>query len=215
MSKVRVDGFSISLDGFGAGIEQSAEAPLGIRGTELHSWLRETRTFHTMIGTPGGTTGTDDGVARHHFKNIGAVIMGRNMFGPIRGEWKDHSWNGWWGPNPPFHVPVFILTNFARPDVSMDGGTTFFFSTEGIEETLARAKHAAGGQDVLIAGGVSTVRQYLQANLIDEMHLAISPALLGRGEHLMAGLDLPHLGFQCTQTVNGERAHHVFLTRSF
>ena len=215
MSKVRVNAFSISLDGYGAGSDQSLENPLGVGGEALHRWVFPTRTFQRMHGEAGadGTTGIDDEFAAAGFADIGAWILGRNMFGPVRGPWPDESWRGWWGENPPYHVPVFVLTHHSRKSIEMEGGTTFHFVTDGIHAALDRAREAAVGRDVRIGGGVSTVRQYLNAGLIDEMHLAIAPVLLGRGEALLAGIDLPALGFACTRHVASPHAMHVVLTR--
>jgi dihydrofolate reductase len=212
MSKVRVNGFSISIDGYGAGPDQTREVPLGVGGEELHGWLVSTRTFRGTKG--GGTTGVDDDFAKRGMENGGAWIMGRNMFGPIRGEWSDPSWKGWWGTNPPYHVPVFVLTHHAREPIELEGGTTFYFVTDGIHAALEQARAAANGKDIRIGGGVSTVRQYLQANLIDEIHLAVSPILLGSGEHLLAGINLLELGFAVTESVTTEQALHVVMTRT-
>jgi dihydrofolate reductase len=214
MAKVKVQAFSVSIDGFGAGPRQSLNDPLGIGGTTLHQWFFPTRTFQQMVGGTGGNTGADDDFARRSFEGIGAWILGRNMFGPVRGPWPDESWKGWWGDNPPYHVPVFVLTHYPRAPLAMQGGTTFHFVTGGIQEALQRAREAARGQDVRVGGGVSTVRQYLQAGLIDEMHLAIAPTLLGTGEALLAGLDLPQQGFRCTQHVGTPNALHVVLTKA-
>jgi len=214
MTKVRVDGFTLSLDGFGAGPEQSLNNPLGIGGTELHQWLRPTRTFQrAVLGQEDGTTGLDDDFAARSFENVGAWILGRNMFGPVRGPWPDDSWKGWWGDSPPYHVPVFVLTHQARAPLEMQGGTTFHFVTGGIREALARAREAAAGHDVRIGGGPHTIRQYLREGLIDELHLAISPVLLGRGEPLFEGLDLRALGYACVSSVATEHATHVVLRR--
>lgn len=214
MSKVRVESFTISLDGYGAGLHQDINNPLGIGGLELHQWFRPTRTFQkSVLGAEGGTTGIDNDFAERGLQNIGAWILGRNMFGPVRGHWPDMDWKGWWGANPPYHVPVFVLTHHARPDLVMEGGTTFHFVTGGIREALDRARKAAADQDVRIGGGVHTIRQYLEAGLIDELHVAISPVLLGKGEALFAGLDLPALGYECTQFVPTEKASHVVLKR--
>src|SRR5580698_4160444 len=204
MQKVRVAGFSVSLDGFSAGIEQSLSDPLGKRGTEIFQWFFRTKTFCAMHGQEGGVVDTDDEFARRAMENFGAFILGRNMFGPVRGAWQDDSWKGWWGDNPPYHTPVFVLTHYPRPAVTMDGGTTFHFVTDGPEAALARAREAAKGKDIRIGGGVSAIRQYLAASLIDEMHLAISPVLLGKGEHLFGGLDLPKLGYVHGKTVPGD-----------
>src|SRR6201993_2451905 len=198
MSKVRVAGFSISLDGFGAGIEQSLENPLGKRGPEIFQWFFPTKTFRAMQGQEGGSIDVDDVFARRAMENFGAFILGRNMFGPVRGPWQDNSWKGWWGPNPPYHAPTFVLTHYEREPLVMEGGTTFYLVTGGIEEALRLAKQAAGAKDIKIGGGVSTVRQYLQAGLIDSLHIASAPILLGMGEALFHGLDLRELGFSVT-----------------
>ncbi len=214
MSKVRVNAFSVSVDGFGAGPDQSREHPLGRGGEQLHDWLIPTRTFQRDVQRrEGGTTGPDDDFAARSFENQGAWIMGRNMFGPIRGPWPDYEWKGWWGANPPYHVPVFVLTHHPRPPLEMEGGTVFHFVTEGIEAALERARDAANGKDVRIGGGVSTIRQYLQARLIDEMHVAISPALLGCGEALFEGLDLRALGYDVKERVFTEAAMHLVIGR--
>ena len=213
MGKVRVAGFAVSLDGFGAGSAQSFEHPLGHRGQELHNWFYPTRTFRSMIGQDGGTEGADDNFARTSMEGFGAFILGRNMFGPIRDEWPDDGWNGWWGDNPPYHAPTFILTHHAREPIVMEGGTTFHFVTEGIDAALHQAQQAAGDSDVKIGGGVSTVRQYLLAGAIDELHLVLSPVLLGDGEPLFASIDLPKLGYQVTEAVPTELATHIVLTR--
>lgn len=214
MTRVRVEGFTISLDGYGAGPDQDIDNPLGIGGTDLHQWLIPTRTFQqTLFGNDGGTTGIDDDFAARGFRNIGAWILGRNMFGPIRGEWPDMNWQGWWGDRPPYQVPVFILTHHARPSIDMEGGTTFHFVTGGIHEALDRAREAAAGKDVRIGGGAATIRQYLREGLIDELHIAISPVLLGRGESLFKDLDLRSLGYACVESVASEKATHVVLRR--
>ena len=215
MSKVKVQAFTLSIDGFGAGPRQSLENPLGEGGTTLHQWMLPTRTFQqTVLGKEGGEVGPDDDFARRSMEGMGAWILGRNMFGPVRGPWPDHEWKGWWGDSPPYHVPVFVLTHHARPPQPMAGGTTFHFVTGGIHEALERAREAAGSKDVRIGGGVSTVRQYLQAGLVDEVHLALSPTLLGQGEALLAGIDLTRLGFRCTQHAGTPHALHVVLTRA-
>jgi len=215
MSKVRVNSFSVSMDGFGAGPAQSLEQPLGRGGEALHHWVFPTRTFQRMLfGKEGGTTGPDDDFVASGFDNVGAWILGRNMFGPIRGPWPDEAWKGWWGANPPYHVPVFVLTHHARAPLEMEGGTTFHFVTDGIDSALAQARAAAQGRDVRIGGGVSVVRQYLEAGLIDEMHLAIAPAMLGAGEALLAGIDLRRLGFEPTRHVGTAGAMHVVLTKA-
>ena len=213
MGKVRVAGFAVSLDGYGAGPEQSLQDPLGKRGEELHSWLVETRTFKAMFGQDGGSEGVDEDYARRSMEGFGAFILGRNMFGPVRGEWPDESWKGWWGDNPPYHAPTFILTHHPRDPIVMDGGTTFYFVTEGIEAALEQARAAAGERDVKIGGGVSTVRQYLQAGLIDELHFAFSPVMLGQGEAMFAGIDLPAFGFHIAETAPTELATHIVLSR--
>jgi len=213
MAKLRVRNFSISLDGYGAGPNQDLANPLGVGGRALHQWFVPTRTFQRMIGNEGGATGVDDDFAASGFVNVGAWILGRNMFGPVRGPWPDDAWKGWWGDNPPYHAPVFVLTHYARPSIPMDGGTIFHFVTEGIRVALQRANEAAQGQDVQIGGGVETIREYLRAALIDELHLAISPVLLGSGEHLFTGIDAPKLGYRCTKHVATANATHVVLTR--
>jgi dihydrofolate reductase len=214
MTRVRVESFTLSLDGYGAGAEQSLEYPLGLGGGELHRWLFPTRTFQrALFGQNDGTTGVDDAFAARGFENIGAWILGRNMFSPTRGAWADLSWQGWWGDNPPYHVPVFILTHHARPSIEMAGGTSFHFVTGGMHEALALAREAACGRDVRIGGGVATLRQALREGLIDELHLAIAPVLLGRGEHLFEGLDLRALGYTCVRTDASEAATHVVLQR--
>jgi dihydrofolate reductase len=214
MAKLRVQSFSISLDGYGAGPDQDLANPLGVGGMALHHWAFTTRTFRRMFGQEGGSTGVDDDFAVRGFDNIGAWILGRNMFGPVRGPWPDDSWKGWWGEVPPYHCPVFVLTHHPRESFSMEGGTTFHFVTDGIHAALRRATEAANGRDVRLGGGVAAIRQYLAAGLIDEMHLAISPALLGSGEHLLAGLDLPKLGYTCTKHVPTEHATHIVLTKA-
>ncbi len=216
MSKLRVNAFSISIDGYGAGPDQSLEHPLGVGGLDLHKWVFPTRTFQKMHGNGAfdGATGVDDGFAARASENLGAWILGRNMFAPSRGPWPDDDdWKGWWGPNPPYHVPVFVLTHHPRPPLEMEGGTTFHFVTEGIHVALARATEAAGGKDVRVGGGVATVRAYLEAGLVDEMHLAISPVVLGRGEHLLGGIDTVALGFRCAEHVATSAATHVVLKR--
>lgn len=213
MSKVRVAAFSISIDGFGAGPRQDMNNPLGVRGLELHAWFQNTEVFNKIHGKSGGAPGIDNDFAAQSFENVGAWILGRNMFGPLRGPWKDNSWKGWWGGNPPYHTPVFVLTNHARSPVVMEGGTTFYFITDGPESALEQAKEAAKGKDVRIGGGVSVIRQYLAADRIDEMHLAISPVLLGEGEHLFSGINLPKLGFAPVRTVPGEKATHVLIEK--
>ncbi|MEX2224901.1 MAG: dihydrofolate reductase family protein [Dehalococcoidia bacterium] len=213
MTKVRVTSFSISLDGYGAGADQSVEQPLGSGGEGLHEWFVPTRTFQRMHGGEDGTSGIDDDLAARGFANVGAWIMGRNMFGPVRGPWTDESWKGWWGDNPPYHVPVFVLTHYTHGPIEMDGGTTFYFVTDGVQSALEQAREAAGGRDILVGGGVSTIRQYLEAGLIDEMHLAISPVLLGAGEHLLTGIDLPSLGYERTEHTATAKATHVVIAK--
>ncbi|HET7765286.1 MAG TPA: dihydrofolate reductase family protein [Burkholderiales bacterium] len=213
MSKVRVLSFAVSVDGFGAGPLQDMQNPIGVRGMELMEWFFHTRAWRSMHGQSDGETGVDNGMAERGFAGIGAWVLGRNMFGPVRGPWPDESWRGWWGEEPPYHVPVFVLTRHRRAPLRMAGGTEFRFVTEGIEAALAQAKEAAGVGDVRIGGGVATVRQYLQARLIDELHLAIRPVLMGAGERLWEGLDLASLGYECSEAVAGERAYHVFLRR--
>ncbi len=214
MARVRVESFTISLDGYGAGPNQDLNNPLGVGGTELHQWAFPTRTFQTTVfGNAGGTTGVDEDFAARGFRNVGAWILGRNMFGPIRGDWPDMNWKGWWGDNPPYHVPVFILTHHARAPLEMEGGTTFHFVTGGICEALDRARVAAAGMDVRIGGGAATIRQYLRESLIDELHIAIAPVLLGRGEPLFQGVDLPSLGYECVEFVGTAKATHVVLRR--
>jgi len=214
MPSLRVQSFSLSIDGFGAGANQSLENPLGVGGMELHQWAFPTRTFQQMFGNGGGTTGIDDEFAARGFRNIGAWILGRNMFGPIRGPWFDAKWKGWWGDNPPYHTPVFVLTHHARESFTMDGGTTFHFVTDGIHRALERAFAAANGLDVRLGGGVATIRQYLRAGLIDEMHLAIVPILLGSGENLFSGIDTLSLGYRCVEHVPTQHATHVVLKKT-
>jgi dihydrofolate reductase len=214
MTRVRVESFAISLDGYGAGPGQDIDNPLGVGGTDLHEWALPTRTFQrALFGADGGTTGIDDEFAARGFTNIGAWILGRNMFGPIRGPWPDMNWKGWWGDDPPYHVPVFILTHHPRPPVEMEGGTTFRFVTGGIHDALDQAREAANGMDVRVGGGANAIRQYLRAGLIDEMHLAIAPVLLGRGERLFEGVDSRALGYDCVQHAASEKATHVVLKR--
>jgi dihydrofolate reductase len=222
MSRLRVNAFSISIDGYGAGPGQDLDNPLGVGGTALHGWVFGTRTFQelhrefagALIGDEVGRGGADDDFVARGFENVGAWILGRNMFGPMRGPWSDDGWKGWWGSNPPYHVPVFVLTHHARAPIPMEGGTTFHFVTDGIHAALGRAREAARGKDVRLGGGVATVREYLTAGLIDELHLAISPVLLGRGEHLLAGIDTVSLGYRCTEHVPTSHATHVVLTRT-
>jgi dihydrofolate reductase len=214
MGQVRVESFAVSLDGYGAGPDQDIDHGLGVGGEELHRWFIPTRTFQQTHGAGEGTTGVDDDFAARGFRNIGAWILGRNMFGPIRGPWLDSSWKGWWGDNPPYHVPVFVLTHFARPPIEMEGNTTFHFVTGGIHEALDRAQQAANGMDVRIGGGPNVIRQYLREALIDELHVAIAPVVLGRGERLFESVDLRALGYECVQFEASEKAAHVVLRRS-
>ena len=213
MSKLCVRCFAVSLDGYGAGPDQDLQNPLGVRGPELMEWFVHTRAWRRTHGEAGGETGIDDQMAEQGFAGIGAWILGRNMFGPIRGPWPDEDWKGWWGDNPPYHVPVFVLTHHPRASIAMSGGTTFHFVTDGIHAALERAAAAADGRDIRLGGGVATIRQYLRAGLIDELHLAISPVLLGAGEHLLADIDMPKLGYQCSAHVPTAKATHVVLTK--
>ena len=222
MSKLRVNAFSISLDGYGAGPDQALANPMGVGGMALHQWVFGTKTFRKMAGDFAGSWigdqvargGVDDDFAARGFENLGAWIMGRNMFGPVRGPWPDDEWKGWWGSNPPYHVPVFVLTHHARAPITMEGGTTFHFVTDGIHAALKRATEAAEGKDIRLGGGVATVRQYLVAGLVDEIHLAVAPALLGRGEHVFSGIDTVSLGYECTKQVSSDLATHVVLARA-
>jgi dihydrofolate reductase len=211
MAVVRVSGFTVSTDGFGAGPDQTLETPLGVGGEALHKWMVGTSTFQRMIGKSGGSTGVDDELVAHDMGGIGAWIMGRNMFGPIRGPWPDESWRGWWGSNPPYHTPVFVLTHHERRPLFMEGGNEFHFETGGIHRALERAREAAGDRDIRILGGVSVIRQFLTAGLLDELHLAVSPLFLGRGENLFQGLDLDALGYKVTRHVTSPDAMHVFV----
>ncbi len=214
MSKLRVESFTISLDGYGAGPNQDLQNPLGIDGTALHGWALATRTFQRhLFGSERGETGIDDDFAARGFRNIGAWVLGRNMFGPVRGPWPDESWRGWWGDNPVYHVPVFVLTHHARAPLVMEGGTTFHFVTEGMAVALERARRAAGSKDVRLGGGANVIRQCLRERLIDEMHVVIAPVLLGAGEPLFEGLNLVDLGYACTQHAASPRATHVVLSR--
>jgi dihydrofolate reductase len=213
MTKLRVHSISMSLDGYAAGPNQDIDNPLGVGGREVHEWAFATRTFHKMFGTEGGTMGVDDDFAARGFSNIGAWIIGRNMFGPIRGAWPDDKWKGWWGDNPPFHVPVFVLSHYPRESIAMAGGTTFHFVTDGIQNALKRARESAGGRDVRLGGGVATIQQYLRARLIDELHLAMAPTLLGSGEQLFAGVDAVALGYRCSEHVVSANVTHFILTR--
>jgi dihydrofolate reductase len=213
MGTIRAAAFSVSLDGYGAGAAQDVNNPMGIGGEQLHSWMVKTQMFHKMTGREGGATGIDDDFAEASMQNLGAWILGRNMFGPIRGAWPDESWKGWWGDVPPYHTEVFVLTHHDRAPIEMEGGTTFHFVTDGIEAALARARTAAGDRDIRIGGGVATIRQYLQARLLDELHLAFPPVFLGAGENLFAGIDLPGLGYACVESVPTADATHVRLVR--
>src|SRR4051812_35459288 len=213
MTRLLVSGFTISLDGYGAGPHQSLENPLGAGGEQLHGWLVGTRTFAQTHGGEGGETGIDEDFAARSMAGVGAWILGRNMFGPVRGAWPDESWKGWWGDNPPYHCPVFVLTHHPRATLAMEGGTTFHFVTEDIRAVLERAREAAAGRDVRVGGGAATIRQYLRAGLIDEMHLAVSPVLLGSGEHLLGGLDLLERGYRVSEHVPTPKATHVVFTR--
>jgi dihydrofolate reductase len=214
MTKLRACSFAVSLDGYAAGPDQDVQNPLGVGGFALMDWFFPTQVWQRMHGGDGdGEAGVDNAMAERGFGSIGAWILGRNMFGPIRGPWPDENWRGWWGEEPPYHVPVFVLTHHARPPLAMEGGTTFYFVTEGIHAALEQARAAAGQLDIRVGGGAATIRQYLQAGLLDELHLAVRPVVLGRGENLFEGLDLPALGYECTQSVAGERATHVTLQR--
>jgi dihydrofolate reductase len=213
MGKLRVAAFTVSIDGFGAGPNQDLANPLGVGGVALHEWAFATRTFRKMFGQEGGSEGVDNDFAARGFANVGAWILGRNMFGPVRGPWPDEAWKGWWGDNPPYHTPVFVLTHHARAPIAMAGGTTFYFVTEGSDAALARAREAAGDKDVRLGGGVATIQEYLRAGRIDEMHLAISPVLLGSGERLFQGVDLKRLSYAVSERVPSEKALHVVLTR--
>ena len=215
MTMVRVESLTVSLDGYIAGPDQSLENPLGIGGTELHTWAFSTRTFQEkVLGADGGATGVDDEIAARGFSNIGAWILGRNMFGPIRGPWQDDEWKGWWSDSPPYHVPAFILTHFPRDPIQMEGGTTFFFVTGGIREALALARDAAGGKDIRIGGGANTIQQFLRDGLIDEMHIAVAPVILGAGERLFEGVNLRELGYICKEQIGTELATHYFISRA-
>ena len=214
MPKLCSKSIGISLDGFCAGPDQDLQNPLGVDGEEIMNWFFQTRVWFDMQGQDGGETGIDNDFAEKGFENIGAWIIGRNMFGPIRGPWLDESWRGWWGEEPPFHVPVFVLTHHHRPPLRMNGGTTFHFITDGIESALEQAKVAAGKSDVRLGGGVATIRQYLQARLIDELHLVLRPVLLGSGENLLSGINMRKLGYECAKSVAGERATHLILQKS-
>ena len=214
MSRLRVLCFSLSIDGFAAGPRQDLANPMGVDGMDLHQWVLPTRTMQrALFGADQGTTGTDDEFAARGFEKVGAWILGRNMFGPVRGPWPDEQWQGWWGENPPFHTPVFVLTHHARPSVAMAGGTTFHFVTEGVHAALDRAGAAAGGMDVRLGGGVATVQQYLRAGLVDELHLALAPVLLGSGENMFSGINMRSLGYRCVERVATDMATHVVLRK--
>jgi dihydrofolate reductase len=212
--KLRVQSFAVSLDGYGAGTHQDLANPLGVHGPELMEWFFATNVWKQMHGLGAGETGVDNRFAEKGFENIGAWILGRNMFGPVRGPWPDASWKGWWGDDPPYHVPVFVLTHYAREPIEMQGGTTFYFVTDGIESALSQARKAAGERDVRLGGGVATVREYLSRGLVDEMHLAVRPVILGEGESLLRDLDLRERGYECVESVPGERATHVLIRKS-
>ena len=213
MTKVKVAGFGVSLDGFSAGPDQSLDNPLGVRGPDIFQWFFPTQTFRAMMGKDDGETGPDNDFARRAMDGFGAFILGRNMFGPIRGDWPDDQWKGWWGDNPPYHAPTFILTHYPRPPIEMQGGTTFHFITDGIDEALKQARAVAGSKDIKIGGGVETVRQYIEAGHVDEIHLAVAPVVLGQGEALFAGLDLHALGYRTVEHVPTERATHIVLAK--
>ncbi len=213
MSKVKVAAFAVSLDGFGAGPNQSLENPLGVRGPELHKWFFKTKVFQKMHGGGDGVEDIDNSFGERSFENVGAWIMGRNMFGPIRGPWPNNEWRGWWGENPPYHMPVFVLTHHKREPLKMEGGTTFYFITDGIESALKKAKEAAKGKDIRIGGGVQVIREYLKAGLIDELHLVYSPVFLGSGENLFSGIDMPKLGFSVTEKAETADATHIILSK--
>jgi dihydrofolate reductase len=213
MSKLRVHCFSISADGYTAGPNQDIDNPVGVGGLPVFGWQFATRAHHEMHGQDGGATGTDNDLVLRGFDGIGAWIIGRNMFGPVRGPWPDDAWKGWWGDTPPYHSAVFVLTNHARASITMSGGTTFHFVTDGIQAALERAVDAAKGKDIRLGGGVATMRQYLQAGLIDEMHLAVSPVLIGSGERLFQGVDAPGLGYQITDHIATPGAMHIFITK--
>jgi dihydrofolate reductase len=213
MTTLRVQSFAISIDGYSAGPRQDVNNPLGVNGPHLMEWFFHTRVWRRIQEQPDGETGVDNRMAEQGFHNVGAWILGRNMFGPVRGPWPDDTWKGWWGDEPPYHVPAFVLTHHARAPIEMKGGTTFHFVTDGIEAALSRAKTAAGGKDVRLGGGASTIRQYLEARLIDELHLVVRPVFLGEGEPLLAGLDMRTLGYEIAEYIAGERAMHVFIRR--
>ncbi len=214
MSRLRLCNFGVSIDGFSAGTDQDLQNPLGVRGPEIMEWFFHTRTFRSMHGLEGGETGIDDGLAKDGLTGFGAWILGRNMFGPVRGPWPDDSWKGWWGDEPPYHVPAFVLTHHARAPITMVGGTEFIFVTGGMHAALEQARAAAGEKDIRLGGGVATVRQFLQAGLLDDLHLAQRPVILGAGESLFEGMDLRALGYVCNRSVAGERATHLFLEKA-
>lgn len=213
MQKLRVESFSVSIDGFGAGPNQNPDNPLGSGGLDLHQWMFPTKEFQQSVGKDDGTTGIDNDFVARGFTNIGAWIIGRNMFGPIRGSWPDEEWKGWWGENPPYHVPVFVLTHYSRQPIEMEGGTTFYFVTEGVHTALDQAFDVAEGKDVRLGGGVSTIQQYLNAKLIDEIHIAIVPVILGTGEHLFSEINLVSLGYKCADYVTTDNATHVVIKK--
>lgn len=212
--RVRVACFTISLDGYGAGPDQSLDHPLGLGGEDMHKWVTSTRSWRQSHGMEGGTGGIDDDFSRRGSDNLGAWIIGRNMFGPVRGPWPDYDWKGWWGDNPPYHVPVYVLTHHERPPLEMEGGTTFYFITEGIHEALAQARAAAGDKDIRIGGGADTIQQYLREGLIDELHIAIAPVVLGSGERLCEGVDLRSAGYECTRFEASDQAMHVIFHKN-
>jgi dihydrofolate reductase len=213
MAKLRVHNFAMSLDGYGAGPRQSLDNPLGAGGLALHEWAFNTRTFHAMHGKDGGSSGVDDDFVARGFDNIGAWIIGRNMFGPVRGPWPDDTWKGWWGDDPPYHTPAFVLTHHPRSSLTMKGGTTFHFVTDGIHAALGRAQEVSQGKDIRLGGGVATIRECLRDGLVDEMHLAYAPVLLGSGECLLAGMDLPALGYQVTSHITTVSVMHVLTAK--
>ena len=211
MPRLCVRNFAISLDGYGAGPNQDLENPLGVDGQRLHQWVFKTRSWGRMVGEDGGETGVDDDFIARGEEGIGATIMGRNMFGPIRGPWGDADWRGWWGDEPPYHHPVFVLTHHSREPLAMQGGTTFYFVTDGIQAALERAVEAAAGKDVRLGGGVSTIQQYMRAGLLDELQVAVVPILLGGGERLLDNLNDTALGMRCVELVSSAAVTHVRL----
>ena len=213
MQKLRVHSYSISVDGFSAGPNQSLEHPLGVGSESLMEWFFPTQVFQQMHGGGDGETGIDNDIAARGFENVGAWILGRNMFGPIRGPWPNDDWKGWWGDSPPYHCDVYVLTHYPRDPIPMAGGTTFHFVTEGIERALELAFESARGKDVRVGGGAETVRQYLGAGLIDELHLAQVPVVLGSGEAPFSGLDLKRLGYECIERTPSARATHIVLAK--